>query len=63
MKYLASNITYDTDGVELEIILPTTLLIEIPDDIIHDLEIEQYISDEISNLTGFCHHGFEYEKC
>ena len=50
-----SNIKYDTDGEEVD--LPTTLTIIVPDDVEFD-DIEEFISDEISNVTGFCHEGF-----
>jgi hypothetical protein len=34
------------------------LIIDVPVDIIDEDEIEEYISDEISNITGYCHKGF-----
>ena len=55
MKYTITDIKYDTDGEDVD--LPTTLTITIPDNKEQD-EVEQYISDEISNRTGFCHFGF-----
>ncbi len=55
-KYTVTNIKYDTDGQKID--LPTKMEMEIPDDV-EDDEIEEYISDEISNRTGFCHLGFE----
>lgn len=56
-----TDIDYDTDGVRIK--LPKTLKIVIPDDIdITDKEdVEQFLSDEISNITGFCHKGFVIE--
>lgn len=54
--YTVTNIQWDTDNwqvklpKEMEIIVPTN--IEDPED------IEVYISDEISNRTGYCHKGF-----
>lgn len=51
-----TDIKYDTDGEVLD--LPKTLIIDIPIDIVDDEEIDDYISDEISNRTGFCHFGF-----
>ncbi len=53
MKYLVTNIKYDTDG--FDVALPETLEIEIPEDIEN---IKQFISDEISNQTGYCHFGY-----
>lgn len=57
MIYKVTNIRYDTDGQKVE--LPRTLDIEIPDDMSSD-EIEDFLSDEISNLTGYCHFGFSF---
>ena len=59
-KYVVYNIKYDTDGEDIE--LPTRLEIEIPDDIIEQEDVEQMLSDEISNITGFCHFGFLIEN-
>jgi hypothetical protein len=56
MIYEVSDIKYDTDGEEVD--LPKTLTITVPDDIVDEVEMEEYISDEISNITGFCHKGF-----
>lgn len=54
MKYTVTNIDYDTDDKDG---LPKSLVIEVSDDL--DMyDAEQYISDEISNQTGFCHKGF-----
>lgn len=54
-KYTVTDIQYDTDGEEVD--LPKELKIVIPKDI-EDDDILDYISDEISNRTGFCHDGF-----
>ena len=58
MKYIVTNIEYDTDGEVID--LPTTLTIDVPEDIISEGEdrIDIFVSDEISNITGFCHLGF-----
>ena len=55
MQYTVTNIQYDTDGEQVE--LPKELKINVPSRI-HKDDIENYISDEISNITGFCHLGF-----
>lgn len=55
MKAIVTNIKYDTDS--LEILLPKELSIVIPDDM-EIGDIENFISDEVSNVTGFCHTGF-----
>jgi hypothetical protein len=56
MKKTVYNIEYDTDGEAVE--LPTELEIEVPDDLTAQEDIEDYLSDEISNVTGYCHKGF-----
>ncbi len=58
MKYTVTNISYDTDGEVVD--LPTTLEIDVPSEITDREEVEEYISDEISNITGFCHNGFSF---
>lgn len=49
----AINIQRDVDDNNMLEYLPTE--IEIPD----DLEDEEEISDYISDVTGFCHMGFD----
>lgn len=51
--FRAVNIDWDVDCIEDLENLPTE--IEIPDGI----EDEEEISDYISDITGFCHKGFE----
>lgn len=55
-----TDIQYDTDGEEID--LPTSLKITIPEGMNDQEEIEQFLSDEISNKTGFCHFGFKIKK-
>lgn len=56
-KFLVTDIKYDTDGAKIK--LPKTMTIILPDNVNDSYEeIENYISDEISNRTGFCHYGF-----
>lgn len=57
MTVLVTNIKYDTDGQVVR--LPKKLFIEVPKDIVDEQEITDFVSDEISNKTGFCHYGFE----
>lgn len=57
-KFVVKGIEYDTDGEEVD--LPETLTITVPEDI-EDDDVEEYLSDEISNITGFCHKGFTIE--
>jgi uncharacterized protein YdeI (YjbR/CyaY-like superfamily) len=65
MIYIASNIQFDTDGEDID--LPTTMEFVIPEDILNDEHFEEndiveYVGDEISNITGFCHFGFDIDK-
>ena len=57
MKAIVTNIQYDTDGEVID--LPTTLEIYIPS--LEQDDVDDFISDEISNITGFCHLGFDFE--
>jgi len=52
----ATNIIWDVDCEEELEFLPTE--IEIP----NDIDCEEGISDYLSDLTGFCHRGFELEE-
>lgn len=54
--FIVTDIQYDTDG-EPNDSLPKQLNIVVPDEVKDD-EVEDYISDEISNRTGYCHFGF-----
>ena len=56
MKVTAYNIEYDTDGEDID--LPEEITIDVPFVKIFNGEFDDYISDEISNITGFCHKGF-----
>ena len=56
IKYTVTDIKYDTDGELID--LPTVLEIVVPVEIEDGYEINEYVSDEISNITGFCHKGF-----
>lgn len=55
MRFKVTNIQYDTDGEMIP--LPPELVIDLAD---HEY-VEDELSEVISDLTGFCHNGFEYE--
>lgn len=59
--YLISGIEYDTDGEDITD-LPVEIQAEIDDSNLDDWEIEETLSNKISEITGFCHFGFEYER-
>lgn len=54
--YTITNIEWDTDGGKPK--LPKELKVTVPNDLESYEEIEEFISDEISNMTGYCHKGF-----
>jgi len=56
MECNVTNIQWDTDGEPFENLgLSTEMTVDVPDDI---TDVEDYICDELSNRTGFCHFGF-----
>ena len=62
MKVKVTDIVYDTesDGViydATELKLPTEFTIEL----VGDNDVENEIADSISNQTGWCVQGFNYE--
>lgn len=61
MKYTAKNIQWDTDGEDID--LPTEMTVDIPNEDFVKMstdEVNEYISNEISDITGFCHNGFSF---
>jgi hypothetical protein len=52
--YTVTDIEYDTEYTED---LPKTLEIKV-NSILDNYEKIEFISDKISDLTGFCHKGF-----
>jgi hypothetical protein len=58
MKCLVTNIHWDTDGEEVD--LPQEITMAVPKEW-SDIP-EEWLSDEITNFTGFCHFGFEFEE-
>ena len=55
MKIKVFNILYDTDGEDVE--LPQEFEVEVDD---HE-DVEEELSEVITDQTGFCHKGFDYE--
>lgn len=58
--YKAVDIQWDVDDEEDLDELPTEMEVEVPRDVIRDGEeaVEEYVSDAITDETGFCHNGF-----
>jgi len=67
-EVIVTNIQWDTDNEEIEG-LKNKMTIIIPKEEFENADIENaeeleqfiddFINDEISNLSGFCHFGFE----
>lgn len=59
-KYIAHNIKWDTDG-DMKLFKTLPQEIEIPEDVWEDYDNgnDDAISDYVSDVTGFCHYGFE----
>lgn len=55
IKVKITQIEYDTDGENVD--LPSELIIEVPFNK-YCPELYEYVSDYISNETGYCHNGF-----
>lgn len=63
LTYTASGIQWDTDGEDPKTLgLPEEMDVEVPADVVDmgDEVVEEYISDFITDETGFCHNGFSY---
>jgi len=60
IAYAVTNIRYDTDGSVSTLDLPEELEIDLPADTRED-DVEELIAEAISDRTGWCHKGFDYE--
>ena len=59
-KVRVFNIKWDTDGAEVD--LPSFMILNIETNDLDDLDyLEDCISEYLSDHTGFCHDGFDYE--
>lgn len=69
MKLRAFNIKYDLEGVVPPHLIKDTLK-SLPSEVIVETlcngatsdELEELLSDSITDETGFCHKGFEWEE-
>ena len=67
MFFKITNIDYDlntdleVDGV-LPVQLPDSFVVQISDMAAEVVNIETMLSDYISDRTGFCHNGFDFEQ-
>lgn len=53
MKFKCTEIDWDTDGEQVD--LPSELIVDVLGE-----EIDQAVSDAVSDATGFCHFGFTF---
>jgi len=60
--YQITDIMWDTDGEEVDLITKARVTVPDDEDINDDEYVQQYLSDWLSNETGFCHYGFAYEE-
>lgn len=56
MKAIVTSIKYDTDGLKIK--LPKVLEFDVPIDMDEEERLD-FVADEISNITGFCHKSFK----
>lgn len=59
-SYKVTNIDWDTDGEQLNLPSECLINIEVSSDIT-EKEVEESISNAITNMSNFCHNGFNYE--
>lgn len=59
-KYAVLEIIWDADDAEDIADLPTAMEVEVADGLSGD-ELDEAISDAITEATGFCHKGFAVE--
>ena len=59
-KYIAHDIRWDTDG-DMKLFKTLPQEIEIPNEVWEDYDNgnDDALSDYVSDVTGFCHYGFE----
>lgn len=65
--FYAQNIDWDTDGdAQIKNELPKNLRIVVTSEDVSDLndmfEIDEYISDYISDEIGYCHYGYNLKE-
>ena len=58
MEYTITNIDWDVDHPAEYELLPDTMKVQVPEDVKEPEDIDEYISDKITEETGFCHKGF-----
>lgn len=64
--FKVNKIKWDVDNKSSLKSLPKTMTVEVTsydvDDITDEYEVEDFISDYITDETGFCHDGFEMDE-
>jgi hypothetical protein len=60
-SYKVTNIDWDTDGEQLDLPSECLINIEVSSDIT-EKEVEESISNAITDMSNFCHNGFNYTE-
>lgn len=60
-KYKIYNIKYDTDSEAVDH-LPKEIVIEVDPNLEPDFDPAEDLADKISDQTGYCVFGFDFEK-
>ena len=55
------NIKWDFDGEDHDSVVPTEMTLDTDPSVLDDEDAEAIISDMLSEATGWCHKGFDYE--
>jgi hypothetical protein len=61
-SYLCYNIAWDVDEQDRkDIDLPKQVEVVL-DDLDEDEEVDEVLCDKLSDITGFCHNGFDFKE-
>lgn len=60
VKFRVYNIDWDTDGEDVD--LPNEIEVNVPAEVVDYDDVNDYISDWLSDEYGFCHNGFLLEE-
>jgi hypothetical protein len=61
VPYKVLDIAYDIDDEEQEYDLPSNIIIYAPEEL-KGMELENFLSDKISEYSEQCHLGFSYRS-
>jgi len=58
-----TQIEWDTDGESVDLPKSVTITVEDWATGTDEAQIEDWVSDYLSDEYGYCHHGFDFEVC